>query len=130
MPQELTDGFPQLRDWLKGGSKWKRFDEIGTQLRSNVAFHYDVGGKLIAWALDDRAKRNQTGLVTVGSGAHSLRFGIADDVIDSIVCRKLWKIPREADLRAEADKIVNELSTLAVAFLDFAANLVLVKLAQ
>jgi len=50
------------------------------------------------------------------------RFNLADVVTDSIICRQIFGIPADADLRAEADKMAEFGGQVCVSFLEFASN--------
>lgn len=117
------DSFKKLTDCLKGGpNKWK-FEQYITRIRNNLAFHYchKKGEKLIDRALSDRAGRIEakTSKITLGDHLSLWRFEHADDIIDSIVCRQIFVVPRSADLRSEVDKILDLGSDLGKALIMF-----------
>jgi hypothetical protein len=89
------------------------------KVRHKTVFHYDR--KLVERALEDRANRQEarTSHITRGDHITLRRFNLSDDIVDSIICRHIWKIPRKADLRQQADQIANFGSNLCVFFLDF-----------
>ena len=89
-------------------------------IRNRVAFHYDPS--LIEKALSRRAVASPRSTITRGTDMSLWRFGVADDIEDTIVCRLLWKIPETADLRAEADKILGFGGELARDFLEFSGE--------
>lgn len=109
-----------------GGAKHGRFQQLVEQMRHKVAFHYDDSGKLIWWAIEDRASRpdGNHSSITRASEAHRWRFDVADDVVDSMVVRKFWQIPRSADLREEADKIADEVHAVLLRFVDFCGEFI------
>ena len=111
---------------LCAGPKRERFDKLATRIRSNLAFHYDESGKLIARAISDRAARPKAkvSVVTRGDTIHSWYFKVADDVVDSIAVRQIWDIPRDADLRGQVDAIMEELHTILCQFLDFSGEFI------
>jgi hypothetical protein len=49
---------------------------------------------------------------------------VADDIIDSIVVRQIWGIPKTADLRAEGDKIVDYIHQIFLWFMDFSTEFI------
>jgi hypothetical protein len=51
-------------------------------------------------------------------------FKVADDVVDSIVVRQIWAIPRYADMRAEADKVADRAHQIFRWFVDFAGEFI------
>ena len=103
--QDGKDAFAKLIACLKGGSDHRQFQKYVGQIRHNTIFHYS--DKLVDNALTDRASRSEAHLSKITYGDHiSLsRFELADDIVDSIVCRHIWKIPRSENLREEADRI-------------------------
>ena len=48
----------------------------------------------------------------------------ADDIVDSIVVRQLWGIPRQSDLRLEADMIADYQYEITLSFIDFAGEFI------
>ena len=77
-------------------------------------------------ALTDRASRSEARRSKITRGDHiSLwRFELADDIVDSVVCRQIWKIPRNANLRQEADLKADYGSELCQSFLDFSGEFI------
>ena len=61
--------------------------------------------------------------ITRGTEMELWRSGLADDIEDTIVCRLLWKISSNADLRSEADRIADFGAKLCEAFVDFSGEL-------
>jgi len=118
--------FQTLLQYTDGGSLRKHFERIAGRVRSNLVFHYNEDGKLIERAIIDRAGREeaQSSLITRGTNAHLWYFKAADALLDSIVVRQIWKIPRPADLRTEADKVAGELHQVCLSFLDFAGAVI------
>jgi hypothetical protein len=113
--------FAFLLDYLPGGPRRESFERNIVQVRNNLTFHYDESGKQIRRAIDDRASRiasNNTS-VTRGSSMHFWRWGPADDLIDTIVVRQIWKIPRDSDLEAAVNEIVDEIHSLVLRYVDF-----------
>jgi hypothetical protein len=55
---------------------------------------------------------------------HLWHFKVADDVVDSIVVRRIWRIPRDEDFRAKADAIGDEVQKIALLFLDFSGEFI------
>jgi hypothetical protein len=116
--------FQDLQQYAPSGSNCQRFEELAGKIRHNLSFHYDQSGKLIERAMADRAARSQVSSITRGNMAHLWHFRVADDVVDSIVVRQIWKIPRDADLRTEADRIADEVYHIFLLFLDFAGEFI------
>jgi hypothetical protein len=120
------ESFAELLNHVHGGTKHNRLKQLVGQLRHNLTFHYHQCNKLILTAIDDRASRPEANLssITRASTAHRWRFSVADDLVDSIVVRQLWSIPRTADLRIEVDKIADEVNAIMLRYLDFAGEFI------
>ncbi len=93
-------------------------------VRDKVAFHYDT--YLIRDALEDRATRPESRRSRIfrSDDLALWRCQVADHIMDSIVSRHVWRIPRDADLRGEADRISDYAAGLCHSFLVFAADFV------
>lgn len=122
---QTQSAFAALCSCLPRGSERQMFLKSVGWIRNRVAFHYDE--KDIAWALRERAKRKSGAVssITAGEDIHSTRFEFADDLLDTIVCRRLWEIPTSANLRSEADRIAEWCKKKCIAFLDFGGEFVL-----
>lgn len=118
--------FNNLAAFLPGGAKRSEFDQLIGRVRHNLTFHYDRTGKLIDAAVRDRAGRAEArqSSITRGSTAHLWHFKVADDVVDSIVVRQIWKIPRTANDRVEADKIADRVHQIFLWFVDFSGEFI------
>ena len=111
--------FDKLISCLDGGSRAREFRRYVGAIRNRTAFHYDSNVALAA--LNDRASRDEASRdsITAGDDQALWRFEAADRIIDSIVVRHLWRIPRTADLRAEADRIADYCADVCLSFLIF-----------
>lgn len=122
------DSFNKLTDCLKGGPNRREFEQYITRIRNNLTFHYcnKRGKKLIDRALSDRAGRMEakTSKITLGDNLSLYRFELADDIIDSIVCRQIFDVQESADLRSAVDKILDFGSNLCKALVTFGNELV------
>jgi len=96
--------FHELCKCLKGGPYHKEFKRHVGFMRNRAAFHYDPND--LGWAIADRAGKSQGGTssLTAGEDIHSSRFEFGDDLLDSVVCRRIWGIPKNQDVRQEADR--------------------------
>ena len=123
---QTQQSFRALEQFMRNGPRRAEFMQLIGQIRHNLTFHYDQSGTLIERAISDRAGRSeaQTSSVTRGDTAHLWHFKVADDIVDSIVVRHIWAIPREADLRAEADKVADRVHQIFLWFVDFSGELI------
>ena len=120
------ESFRQLEEFLPGGYKRAEFEQLVGRVRHNLTFHYDKTGKLIKKAIEDRASRSEARIssVTRGDTAYLWHFKAADDLVDSIVVRQIWNIPRNVDLRVEADKIADQVHQIFLWFMDFSGEFI------
>lgn len=120
------EAFQNLEHYLPGGRKRAHFERLVGRIRHNLAFHYVQSGKLIGQAITDRATRLEAcqSSITLGDTAYLSHFKVADDVVDSIVVRQIWGIPRNADLRVEADKVADDVHRIFLSFVAFAGEFI------
>ena len=120
------ESYAEVLAYTNGKAKYERFQQLVGGMRSSLTFHYETNGRMIRWAIADRAQRNDGRVSTIirGDTSQRWRFSVADDVVDSIVVRQFWKIPRDADLREEADKIADEVHGVLVRFADFCGEFI------
>ena len=123
---ETQLSFQKLVPFLSGESKRSEFEQLVGRVRHNLTFHYDQSGRLIERAIIDRAERADArqSSVTRGSTGQLWHFKVADDVIDNIVVRQIWKIPKNSDLREEADKIADRVHQIFLWFIDFSGEFI------
>jgi hypothetical protein len=126
-PRAVREAHARLVPFLSEGLENDWFEKNVVRARHNLTFHYENNQKLITWALADRASRPEAELssVTVGDHGHLWRFHIADEVVDSILTRKIWHIPKAADLRKEADAMVDRIYLIYCDFLEFVGPFIL-----
>ena len=122
--QPTREAFGRLTACLRGESQYREFQKYIGQIRHNVAFHYQ--STPVARALADRSSRQEARRATItrGTDLSLWRFNLADDILDSIVCRQLWRIPKTADLRAEADRISDFCSSFCQDFFNFCGEFI------
>lgn len=120
------ESYLKLLDHVRGGQKYERMERLVGTLRNNLTFHYYQCDKLINGAIVERASRREAKLssITRADSAHRWRFTVADDIVDSVVVRQLWAVPRDADLRIEADRIADEVHAIMLLYLDFAGEFI------
>lgn len=118
--------FDRLVALSTDNAQHRKFEQYVGRLRHNLTFHYDESGELVKRAMNDRARKPEANPTSITRGAepYSWRLTIADDVVDSIVCRQIWNIPEGADLRAEADAAADYGHEIFIIFADFAAEFV------
>lgn len=124
--EETKKSFQHLQKFLLNGTERKRFLSLVEQLRNNVVFHYDEHGKLIRRALESRASKPETRRSSInrGSSVFYWHFTLADEVVDSIVVRKIWKVPMEVDAQSGADDVVQYIHDIFIAFMDFSGEFI------
>lgn len=124
--QETIDRFERLLAYTRYGVKRKWFMDYCGIIRNNLSFHYQESGKLIDRALASRASREQTRLSTVtrGDQCNLWRFDLADGIVDSIVCREIFKIPYDKNLRSESDSMIGEIFVIFKDMVDFAGDFI------
>lgn len=123
--QTAKDSFSKLTNCLKGESGHSDFQRYVGLIRHKTVFHYD--NDKIKEALSDRAGRPEATMSKITAGDHMslCRFELADDISDTTICRQLWKIPRDADLRQEADRCSDFGSDLCRSLVDFAGEFII-----
>lgn len=123
-PQNKAD-FVKLKECLKGGANHKDFMTNVHMLRNKVAFHYHED-RLFEQAIAYRKNNPQAGInssLTVSNDIRYLRFNIADEIINTVVCRLLWKISdKDKTAQEEADKRANFCFDLCRAFVNFSCE--------
>lgn len=124
--EHAKDAYSKLEECLKGGKDEKKFLKYVELIRHKVAFHYNRQNcsKLVLKALRDRASSPDSARSKITAGDHiSLhRFHLADDILDTIVCRYIWEIPRNVNLLQEANKISDYGSDLCLSVLVFGGD--------
>jgi hypothetical protein len=123
---QTRNSFAELVQFMPGGAQHGRFDKVAGRIRQNLGFHYDETGKLITKALKDRVAKYgaSPSSATRGSTAHLWHFQLADEILDRIVVREIWKIPEPVDLRSEADKMALWIHEIMLAFVDFCGEFI------
>jgi hypothetical protein len=122
--QMAKDSYNRLVACLKGGAENKKFEDNIEIIRHKTIFHYD--SKMVRKALADRASREEAkrSKITLGDDISLSRFEVSDDIVDSIICRQICKIPRQADLGKEIDEIMVWASDIGKSFLDFSGEFI------
>lgn len=120
------ESFRRIQEFVEHAPGRPEIERLVGQIRHNLTFHYDQSGKMIERAIADRAARPnaEVSSLTRGDTMQAWDLKAANDIVDSIVVRQIWKIPREADLRAEADKTAARVHEILMWFVDFAGDFV------
>jgi len=94
------------------------------RIRSNISFHY--GRKIVEQGLTELAAEHPDVAVamTLGSEPILWHFEPADLVVDRIVCRKIFDIPKGADISKEIDVIVDRIQRIGEQLADFAGHFI------
>jgi hypothetical protein len=118
--------FNALLAYSRDGAKHRRFQQMVGRIRTNVTFHYDETGKLIDSIVSERSTRPEAlmSLITRGSSAYLWYFQVADEVVDGIIVREIYKVSRDKDVRTEVDAIMAEMHSIFLAFVDFAGEFI------
>lgn len=125
LPPDAKESFDKLCSCIDdSNSKWKKYFKL---IRSNLSFHYNDSNdsKYIREALKDRVsiKGQKTSKITIGIGnVEETFFELGDEIIDSIVCRKIFKIPYSVKFekdRTDLDNILESGSDICKAFVIF-----------
>jgi hypothetical protein len=124
--RETQRAFHKLEEFLPEGKNRKEFEKLVGQIRHNLTFHYNESGRLIKRAILDRATCGEANnsSITASDDASSWHFKVADDVVDSIVVRQIWDIPRNTDLRSEVDKTLDRVYEIFLWFVTFSAGFI------
>lgn len=124
--KQTQQSFTELEQFLPKAPKRSEFEQLIGRVRHNLTFHYNENGKLIKQAVSDRATRPDARIssITRGDTAYLWHFKVADDVVDSIVVRQIWDIPRDLDVRVEADRIADRVHQIFLWFVDFSGEFI------
>ena len=123
-PPHIGERFGTLAKYIPGGVNEEELEKNFGIVRSAITFHYDR--KLIRRALLDRSRRQSPPLhkITTSQDIRRIRFEVADDIIDTLVCRHIWKIPMDAAMPDNANRFADSGFQLFRTVLDFAVPFV------
>lgn len=117
--------FTRLEEYFSNDPVHKKHKEYLAQIRNNLVFHYQnrEKKKQIKNALVRRASKPDGRLapVTDSNDVRLLAFEAADRLLQTILCREIFKI-KDPNAEPEADKIVVYLADLCHSFVKFAAD--------
>lgn len=123
--QDTKDDFLKLRDCLEGNINHDEFKRKVESIRHKTAFHYQ-GSKLFKKSINKRANNPSTqySSITMSDDLSCLRFNVADEVADTLVCNFLWKISDDRNLQNTADEYSDFGSELCKSFVNFCVEFV------
>jgi hypothetical protein len=100
------------------------FEKVMGRLRNNLTFHYDP--KTIERALASLVAKHPDaiGSISLGDEPHNWFFEPGDMVSDRAAVREIFKVPEDADVNEETDKIVMRLHHIVQMFGGFAGSLI------
>ena len=105
---------------FKGSAEFK----VMARIRNNLTFHYDR--KTIELALASLVAKHPdaTGSMSLGDEPHNWFFEPGDMVGDRAAVREIFKVPADADVAAETDRIVMRLHEVVQMFGGVAGSLI------
>lgn len=117
---ENKENFLKLKECLPRGKTHKEFKQCVIKLRHNAIFHYDAN-QLFKDAISNRIRSNtkKRSSINISDDIRFSRFNIADEIIDTVICRQLWNLHNDSTLRQEADKNGQFSFDLCVSFVNF-----------
>jgi hypothetical protein len=123
--EETKEDFNKLRDCLDGFTRRQDFLKKVELMRHNTVFHYKAN-KLFESAVKIRSENSigRYSSITRSYDVSCLRFNVADDIIDTVVCRFLWKLEGDDDLQKKADETSDFGSDLCKSFINFCSEFI------
>lgn len=117
---ENKDNFLKLTQCLPNGKLHNAFKNNVIKLRHNTVFHY-TAKKLFEDAVSHRINDSieKYSSITLSDDIRFSRFNIADEIIDTVICRLLWNLHDDSKLREEADNRGSFTFELCVSFVNF-----------
>lgn len=120
--------FKRLCRYIPSGAKRSDFDKYFGRIRHNLVFHYHESGQWIEKALSERINiKKQISSPVDLDEVSKTRYELADQIMDSIVCRNLFEIPYSVDLiknREPLDKILDLGAGIARDFVGFGGEFI------
>lgn len=123
-PGGAAESFAWLLNFAEGGIHEKEFRNYVELVRHKVTFHYDP--RKVASALADRARRrgDTAHYMTIADDIRRVRFQVADDVVNTLVCHHIWGIKPTGETQIEADRIAEFGFQIFKRLLDFAGTFI------
>ena len=105
-PAAILESFQALLKYTSRGEKRKEFERRYGKIRNTAAFHYDP--TLTLRALKHRSARhpNVADKITTSDDIARIRFQVADNIVDTLVCRQVLEIPVDADAMEDANRFM------------------------
>jgi hypothetical protein len=124
-PGGSAECFARLLSFADGGTNEGAFHKYVELVRHKVTFHYDR--RKVGAALNDRARRrgDTAHFMTIADDIGRVRFQIADDLVDTLVCHHIWGIAPGSNAGIEADQIANFGFTICKTLVDFSRALIM-----
>ncbi len=99
--------FTELISYALGGNKRKLFADRFQSLRHTIAFHYDL--REVKDALSERSQRkgDVAHLICEADDIRLAHFQLADDVVDTLVCTRAWKLAPGPNLPEDANDVLS-----------------------
>ena len=125
---DAQQAFQRLCQYILGGKKRHEYEKYFGRIRHNFAFHYHESGDWIKQSLKEKLniKKQNTAPITLGE-VNKTRYNLADQIVDNIVCRKIFGIPYEINFekdRIAVDKILKFGSDIARDLIGFGGEFI------
>jgi hypothetical protein len=119
-PGDAAEKFSELLNFAQGASPKEHVRKYLQLVRNKIAFHYDRDKVLTA--LSDRAARrgDAAHLMTISDDFRRVRFQVADDLVNTLVCHHIFDIDPADDVEGEVERILDIGFTIWKTFADFA----------
>lgn len=106
---DVQTAFKNLCKYIPGGQERKKFEKYFGNIRHNLTFHYHESGVWIKRALRERInkKKQKSAPITLGA-VQDTRYQLADQIVDTIVCRNIFGISYDIDLQSDT-KVLDEI---------------------
>ncbi len=126
LDSQTIESFSNLISYTKEGSNRDKFEKSIGMVRSNLIFHYDESSKLVARSLKKLIENSSGKAYKITRGNHAFRwyFNFADDVVNHLVVRELWKIPDDENSDLAVDELVSWTHGIFLSFMDFSGELI------
>jgi hypothetical protein len=106
-PDPTANHFAELLSYASGGYQRRIFADRFKTLRHTIAFHYDLGD--VKDALSERSQRrgDVAHLICEADDIRLAHFQLADDIVDTLVCTRAWKLAPGPNLPEDANDVLS-----------------------